>query len=237
MAGHFSALLASLVENPDGAADELPIILPEEARAIVGEWNDTRSEYPRDSSVHRLFESVARKRAGFVAVFDGAQTVTYAELNARANGVARTLVAAGAQPGDRIAIALPRSAAAVAAILGVLKTGGAYLMLDPDDGCDRNRELLRDCGARLTLGPREVDAALAHAADENLPWDGDGSDPGYIMYTSGSTGRPKGVVAPHRAISRLVLNTNYVEIRPSDRIAQISTLLFDASTFELLAPY
>jgi amino acid adenylation domain-containing protein len=230
MGRHFGTLLASIVANPDCAAGDLPLILPEEAKSIAVDWNATRRDYPRDSSVHRLFEATVRQYADATAIVHGARRVTYRELNSAANRMAHALLASGVKPGDRVAIALPQSVEAVVAILAVLKAGGVYLVLDPADISLRNDELVRDCGAVLTVtSGMKLDGGSA----EDLPWDGSGSDAAYVMYTSGSTGPPKGVLVPHRAIARLVINTNYVDIQPGDRIAQISTLTFDAFTFEL----
>jgi amino acid adenylation domain-containing protein len=157
------------------------------------------------------------------------------------------LVAAGAVRGQLIGVALTERAKAIIAMLAVLKIGCAYLPLDPRDPRERNCGLLRDCKSNLVFTDPEyaaefelgcarvltLDAAIVLQDGENLDWDGSGSDAAYVMFTSGSTGRPKCVVVPHRAITRLVLNTNYVDIRSSDRIAQLSTLLFDAATFEI----
>jgi len=244
MGQHFSALLEAIVTNPTQCLGELSFISPDEQRAALHEWNDTRAEYPSETSLHRLFEAQAVRFASSPAIIHRSGTVTYAELNAQANRLARNLITSGALPGGRIGIALSQSPAVIVAILATLKTGGTFVPLDPLHPTARNHELLRDCEANLVITDQKHASALAPfrvaiwneqsigiAAD--LPCDASAAAPAYIMYTSGSTGRPKGVIVPQRAVSRLVLNTNYIAIQPSDRIAQLSTFLFDASIFEI----
>lgn len=177
-------------------------------------------------------------------------SVTYEELNSRASGLAGRLLAAGVRHGDIVGLSMRRCVDAIISMLAVLKAGAAYLPLEKSSPLVRIRKYLEDAQVTHIISDREwpeiaggrqnvliVNAArdpLASSSSEvrsssaSVP-----EDKAYVMFTSGSTGDAKGVVVPHRAITRLVIDTNYVSISAADRILQISPLSFDASTFEI----
>jgi amino acid adenylation domain-containing protein len=173
--------------------------------------------------------------------------LTYAELNAWADGVAAQLSAAGVAAGDRVGVAIDRSAALIAALLGVLKAGAAYVPVDADDPAPRLAAALQDVAARVVLVDAHGARALAGQAVTAVeitrpelpptpsPTCGTGSDIAYLMFTSGSTGRPKAVVVEHHSIVNLVTAPNYAGLGPDDRIPQLAPIAFDASTFEIWA--
>lgn len=201
------------------------------------------------------FERIAaRCPAAIAARQDGLPPLTYAELDRRSARLAARLVAAGAGPGRFVALAATRSIDAVIAIVGIVRSGSAYVPLDPGypDAqlaviLEETQPLLvlADAAMRLRLcgmvGGAVVDAletcvAAAGPADDAArrePAARDAEDPIYVMYTSGSTGRPKGVVVPHRGVSRLVTGQDYCDLGPDEVILQLAPLAFDASTFEL----
>ncbi|WP_170319644.1 amino acid adenylation domain-containing protein [Polyangium spumosum] len=209
---------------------------------------NTRTEYPRDATVHALFEARAREAPGAVAAVLDGHRLTYGELLRRAEGLARRLRRRGAGPGVPVGIFVERSFPLLVGLVGILLSGGAYVPLDPAYPDERLRLMLREAGVRLLVAePARAKDLSFHgpvlAPDDEGGDDGDGQgemprpssagDTAYIMFTSGSTGKPKGVAIPHRAVVRLVVGTHYVNLGPDDHVAQLSNLSFDASTFEI----
>jgi amino acid adenylation domain-containing protein len=225
-------------------------LLPEAERAqVLVAWNDTARPIPGDG-VAAAFERRAQRAPEAVAVVDREHELTYAELNARANRLARHLRAQGAEPGANVAVLLERSAELVIAELAILKAGAAYVPLDPNHPPERLRALLDDAGVTIVVSDArawqpeiggdllvvDAHAKLSKVDDANLDVAVDGAALAYVMYTSGSTGTPKGVMVPHRAIVRLVLENGFAAFEPTDRVAFASNPAFDASTLEVWAP-
>ncbi|MBC8947417.1 non-ribosomal peptide synthetase [Xenorhabdus sp. TS4] len=219
---------------------------------LLETWNATETPYPDHVCIHQLFEQQAEKTPTAAALIAGDQTLSYAELNARANGLACQLIEQGICLGDHVAILLERSIELVVAQLAILKAGAVYVPVDPNVPDERKNWLINDCAAKLLLTdmqteiPAELVVPRIHLTCEteqiraeehrNLDLLGASAEPAYIMYTSGSTGIPKGVIVPHRAVVRLVINNGYADIEPNDRIAFAANPAFDASTFEVWAP-
>ncbi|HVF48580.1 MAG TPA: amino acid adenylation domain-containing protein, partial [Pyrinomonadaceae bacterium] len=250
MAEHFRTLLESVAANPCARISQLPLLTADEARQQLSEWNATDARYPRDACVHELFERRAGETPDAVALrFDGGQ-LTYAELNRRANKLARRLKNLGIGDEARVGVLLERSPEMVVALVGILKAGGCYVPLDSQYPRERLRFMAEDAqvsvlltqkrssedvridGARLLLMDEDW-PAVERESGENFPSRVSADNLAYVMYTSGSTGRPKGTGITHRAISRLVINTNYIQLNAADRIAQVSNTSFDAATFEI----
>ncbi|MGH7411479.1 MAG: non-ribosomal peptide synthetase, partial [Candidatus Methylomirabilis sp.] len=221
-----------------------------ERHRILVEWNQTEREYPRETTVHGLFEEqVERTPEAGAVVFEGEQ-LSYRELNRRANRLAHHLRGLGVGPEVPVGICMERSLEMVVGLLGILKAGGAYVPLDPAYPRQRLALLIRDTGMPVLLTeeglagrlPAEgcvqvrVDAeaaAIGRESGDNLPPAGSGGALACVMYTSGSTGTPKGVAVPHRGVVRLVTEVDYVRIGPDEVFLQLAPLSFDASTFEL----
>ena len=319
---NFETLLGGIVSNPGQRLSELPLLSLPERQQVLEDWNRTTTPYPRDKCIQELFFERVKLSPEATAVSYGAESLSYGELEARAERVARKLKQGGvgvsphsfrgsggrsggkrcrtdpdACPTDEnapageskskrenapIAICVERGPAMVVGMLAILKAGHPYLPLDPTYPPARLEFMLRDSGCSVLLTQRHllerlpqspirmicIDAVqedlglgkipssteaverrragagsvLASSAEmegevaENgaglVPALGPES-PAYIMYTSGSTGRPKGVVVPHRAVVRLVRETNYIRFGPTERVAQVSNISFDAATFEI----
>jgi amino acid adenylation domain-containing protein len=251
MLGHFARLL----EQVHGAADrpiaELVLLGEDERRLVVEEWNRTARGFPRGARIHDLFAAQAARTPHAPAAVHDALTLTYAELDARANRVARHLLALGVRTETRVAICVERGPDLGVAILGALKAGAAYVPLDPAYPDEHLAWLLDDSGAAVllthaSLAERFADAPLtvvaldadagriaAEAADAPET-DASPENLAYVIYTSGSTGRPKGVALPHRALVNFATDmAGRLELGPADRVLQFASPGFDVVVEEL----
>jgi amino acid adenylation domain-containing protein/non-ribosomal peptide synthase protein (TIGR01720 family) len=253
MAGHYARILEGIANDPRQPILELPLLSGAERHQVAEEFNLTRTDYPRNTTIHRLFELIARQSPEAIAVIDQERSITYRELNARANRLARQIDTIGATLGRQetvVAVCLERSLEMIVSILAVLKAGYAYLPIDPAYPPQRIAAVLAEAGVSLVL-TREQYRWRVHSPElkilsvdgyessqeggdpSDLPLQSDPQQPAYVMYTSGSSGAPKGVCVPHQAVIRLVRNTNYISIEPKDTFLFLSAPSFDASTFEV----
>ncbi len=247
--GHLEVVLESAVSNPEQKISKLPLLTPAEHVQILVDWNQTSTVYPREATVHKLFEKAVCKNPDAIAVRYGSDQLTYAQLNDRANRVANFLRKLGAGPDVPIGVSMERSTQMIVGWLGILKAGAAYVPLDPEYPQERLAFMIEDTKMPVILTQK----ALLHQFSKETrticidsDWRSISQEPNtsplvdvgaenlaYIIYTSGSTGRPKGAAVPHRGIVRLVFNTNYIQFDSDDRLAQISNSSFDAATFEV----
>jgi aspartate racemase len=247
-ARHFRAILDSLVAEPDLRLSQLTLLAKEEQHQILVEWNRTETNYPRDTSIHGLFESRANATPDALAVEFGSRRLTYRELNERSNRLAHHLKTLGVGRDVLVGLFVDRSIDMLVGIVAILKAGGAYVPLEPSYPRERIAFILHDAGLSVLVTESGLLANLPtnHAQLVRLDdpeWERcspaspeagtTAEDLAYVLYTSGSTGRPKGVAVPHRAVVRLVVDTNYVQVKSTDRFAQVSNPSFDAATFEI----
>ncbi|WP_208762855.1 non-ribosomal peptide synthetase [Rhizobium mongolense] len=251
-------LAEALERTPDMPVRELEVLSSDERSYLLEDLNRTAADYPSDVCVHELFEAQVRRAPDAVAVVHEDETLSYGELNARANRLAHHLIGLGVRPDQPVAICLERSPAMVVGLLAILKAGGAYLPLDPAYPSARLRQVLEDaaphlllCDAagRAALGPEALADLTVVDLETAIPaWaDAPSSDPdpqalgltarhlAYVIYTSGSTGTPKGVMIEHRGM------VNYLSwacdtYTPRSSSVVSSSLAFDATVNSLFAP-
>ncbi|WP_080295589.1 non-ribosomal peptide synthetase, partial [Burkholderia pseudomallei] len=259
-----SGVAAPGVVTPRIAVRDIDVLPSEERHRLLVEWNDTAADYPQDQCLHRLFEAQAARHPDTIALIADGEPVGYAELNRRANRLARHLSARGLQPDQRVAICIDRGIDMVVAMLAVLKAGGAYVPLDPAYPSERLDYLLRDCApvalltharlgasmqTRLVLALARLDTGCAlidlesdadawrHERDDDPP--PSGLTPrhlAYVIYTSGSTGQPKGVMVEHRSVCNLVAwHAGAFDVGTGCRSASVAGVAFDATTWEVWA--
>ncbi|HEY6425473.1 MAG TPA: amino acid adenylation domain-containing protein, partial [Pseudonocardiaceae bacterium] len=262
MAAHLQLLLAGIAENADRAVGDVPWISESERHRVLVEWAGS-GEVEAWVTVPELLQAQVTRTPDAVAVTCGGVGVSYAELNARANRLARYLVERGAGPERFVALALPRSVEMIVAIVAVLKSGAAYVPVDLGYPVERITGMLGDAGpvalltsgdvvgqlagvgggiVRLVLDDPEVAAAVARRSEADL-MDADrvapltADSPAYVIYTSGSTGRPKGVVVPHGNVTRLFSATRrWFEFDERDVWTLFHSSAFDFSVWEIWGP-
>ena len=251
---HYSVLLESIVAGVDQRPGELAILSDSAKRQLLIEWNQTAAEYPRTGLVHQLFEAQAARTPDAIAAVFEDERVTYAELNGRANQLANYLRRSGVAPRSLVAICVQRSIPMLVAMLGVLKSGCAYVPLDVVYPEERLRFILDETqpsvlltdeslsgyfsawqGCRVLL---DAESRLIEAESRQAPVSGiTATDRAYVIYTSGSTGTPKGVEVSHRAFVNLLAAMG---IRPGfkahDILLAVTTLSFDIAGLELMLP-
>lgn len=251
MLGHFQRLMVSIAAAPSTRIGALEMTTPEEQQRILIDWNATAREFPREKQIQELFEEQVRLAPGKLALRCGNETLTYSQLDDAANKLATHLRVLGANPGTLVGLCVERSVQMVVGVLAILKSGAAYVPMDPAFPKERLGYMAEDAelsfiitqstlisllpahGAkvieldRLRLEDKRGDAARRGTAD----------DLAYIIFTSGSTGRPKGVQIQHRAVVNFL---NSMQREPgctaNDVLLAVTTLSFDIAGLELFLP-
>lgn len=241
MHSHICNLLFDAIKNDGKRIYELNILTPEEREKLLYTFNDTAVDYPRDKCVHRLFEEQAERTPDKTAVVACDKTLTYRELNEEANRIAHSLIEKGIGVGDIVAFALPRRSCLIAAMLGILKSGAAYLPIDPDYPQDRIDYMLDDSKAKLYITEEDIDPFLENSniSDPNVSMTNESLC--YCIYTSGSTGKPKGVIIRHRNIINFCSNNskNYFQKNLLDNtgyVLALNSVVFDITVQEIHLP-
>ena len=250
MLGHFQTLLEGLVANPEQKISALPLLSEAERHQLLVEWNDTKTDYPANECIQKLFERQVAETPDAVALMCEDRALTYRELNSQANRLGHYLRKHGVAADARVAICMQRSPELIVALLAILKAGGAYVPLDPQYPKARlefmvadarasalvtERALLNDLPARAmeTICVDDLSTELVLESSDNPKVETTADNLAYVIYTSGSTGKPKGVAVMHRNVVRLVKNTNYASFSADEVFLQYAPVSFDASTFEI----
>jgi amino acid adenylation domain-containing protein len=254
MAAHLGRLLAGIAENPSLPLSALPMLTAEDRGLLLEGWSGKSRSYPLHVCLHRWIEAQARHAPEAPAVRFAESRLSYGELEARAEALARRLRSLGVGPEVRVGLCAERSLELVVGLVAVLKAGGAYVPLDPSYPAERLAFMLSDARVAVLLTQERLLESLPPVAapvlcldrefDVLAPEDGwedpgtvTSENPAYVIYTSGSTGRPKGVVIPHRAAANhMYWLQETFGLKSSDRVLQKTPFSFDVSVWEFLWP-
>nr|MDZ8007541.1 amino acid adenylation domain-containing protein [Nostoc sp. DedSLP05]MDZ8097380.1 amino acid adenylation domain-containing protein [Nostoc sp. DedSLP01] len=254
MAVHFQTLLEGIVANPEERISQLPLLTQVEQQQLLVEWNDTQVDYPFDKCIHQLFEQQVEKTPQSVAVVFKDQSLSYRELNERANQLAHHLQRLGVGPEVLVGVCVERCVEMVVGLLGILKAGGAYVPLDPEYPPERLAYMLEDSQVKVLLTQEKLVTLLAQSQAQQVCLDTNWSDISqastenpdskvlpqhlaYVIYTSGSTGKPKGAMNTHQGVcNRLLWMQQAYQITPDDSILQKTPFSFDVSVWEFFLP-
>ncbi len=239
-AGHLETLLGGIAEDPVRRISELPLLSEPERQELLSGWNDTAVSWPGETLIHELFERQAAASPERWAVGFGKDLLSYGELEARSNRLARHLRRLGVGPEVLVGLQVERSAEMVVALLGILKAGGAYVPLDLSHPAERLRMILEDSAVSVLLTDERLhlDAeAISRESAEPLERTADAESLAYVLYTSGSTGHPKGVGLPHRAVVNFLrAMAERPGLRRTDVVPALTTLAFDIAGLEIYLP-
>ncbi|MDR6226882.1 non-ribosomal peptide synthetase [Desmospora profundinema] len=241
---HFHVLVDAVLKTPDFPLQSIEVVEGKERKRLLSDWNRTKTDDPRNQTIHGWLEERVRKHPQRLAVVMGEERIDYGEWNKRANRLARKLREEGVKREEFVGVLCDRSPKMVVAILAVLKAGGAYVPLDPDTPVERMQTLLQDSGVRvlvvgeglgedLSFSGVRVPVDQPEGCGEDLESVNGPGDLAYMIYTSGSTGKPKGVMIEHRSVCGLASTAPLYAIRPESRVSQCASFSFDASVSEL----
>jgi amino acid adenylation domain-containing protein len=258
LAAHWMTLAQAALDDPGITVGMLPLLTPAQRRVMLEDWNATTHRHERVLTLPELFAESARRRPDAVAIVTASGATRYSELQAWAGVLAQRVVAAGARPGDRVAVLCDRRPHLVAALLGIMMSGCAYVPLDPDSPLMRHQAMLQVAGARLLMSDEafaeRAQALVAEARGElvvleaDAPWDRasssvphdadlpppDAEGLAYVIFTSGSTGTPKAVAVRHRPVHNLIDWVNKTHhVGPHDRLLFVTSASFDLSVYDV----
>jgi amino acid adenylation domain-containing protein len=254
MVGHWQTLLESAIAGPEQRIADLPLLTAGEREQILVEWNNTRTSCPQNTCLHELIEAQVERTPDAIAATFEQERISYRDLNARANQLARHLRKLGVGPEVLVGVCMDRSLDMIVALLGIMKAGGAYVPIDPAYPKARLEFMIADSGLRFIICDNASRSSVPEFAErlicvdqywptilreskQDLSSDVRPENLVYVIYTSGSTGRPKGVQISHGALANLVKS---IQRRPGidqdDRLLAVTTISFDIAALELYVP-
>jgi amino acid adenylation domain-containing protein len=254
MADHWMMLLEGAANNPGIRVSELSFLCESERRQLLVEWNNTRCDYPRNKCIHQLFDAQCERTPDALAVREGERGLTFRQLQERSNRLAHYLRSLGAGPDSRIALQLERSLDMLVGLLAILKSGAAYVPLDPSHPPKLLAFILQDAGVKILVTQQKAESNqpapaakvvfldevwddIASHSTENLSSMVRAEDPAYVIYTSGSTGTPKGVAGTHRAaVNRFAWMWRTYPFQAGEVCCQKTNLGFVDSVWEIFGP-
>ncbi len=254
MMRHYHTALTAVIADPEQAIHSLPLLSREERHQVESEWNHTAVPYELNQGVNELFEQQVVRTPDAPAISCEGESLTYAELNCRANQLAHYLRKRKIGPEVQVAVCLDRGLDMLVALLGIGKAGGAYLPLDPSYPRERLLQIMADAEPSALITQQKFidhaqgntaeticvdrdEAVIALEDDQNLAASGSEENLAYVIYTSGSTGKPKGVMVPQKALlNQLMLSRDVFQFSGEDRVLFKASFSFDASLMEMFLP-
>ncbi|WP_128894536.1 non-ribosomal peptide synthetase [Longirhabdus pacifica] len=244
---HIETLITTLLAHPSISIQEIEITSEKEKEQLLHTFNQTEQDYPRTITAQEMFEQQVLRTPNHVALVFENEQVTYAELNEKANQLARHLRKRGVTKNEFVAIMSDRSIEMIVALLAILKAGGAYVPIDHTYPVERITYMLEDSGARLLLKQSALPSVESFKGEtmniEDAPWyTGDvenvtpintAQDLAYMIYTSGSTGKPKGVMIEHQSLCGVSLMCHTFDLTVGTRVCQTASISFDSSVFQI----
>ncbi len=252
--GHFQRILENAVADPEKMVSRLPLLSDAERKQQLIDWNSTARDYPRDRCVHELFEEQANRTTDATAMEAEGEKLTYGELNLKANQLANHLRSVGVGHESLVGLCVDRSLDMMIGLLGIMKSGAAYIPIDPAFPSERVKGILEDSGVQTIVTQAHLAFDLREHAERviciDIEWDTvatkgaekpeidvNADSLAYVIYTSGSTGKPKGVQVGHRAFVNLLCSMKDVPgMNASDVLVAVTTLSFDIAGLELFLP-
>ncbi|WP_145625238.1 bacitracin non-ribosomal peptide synthetase BacC, partial [Bacillus paralicheniformis] len=245
--GHIKRVAEQVTANENRKIAEIDMLAEEERKTLLYEFNRTNADYPRNKTIHQLFEEQAERTPGHTAVVFEKEKLSYKALNERSNQLAGLLREKGVKPDMIVGVMAERSVEMIVGMLAVLKAGGAYLPIDPEYPEDRIRYMIEDSGISILLkkADKQIDVDLTcidmnekgltkDKATENLEHTSGSSDMAYVIYTSGSTGKPKGVMVNHQSIvNTLYWRKQSYGYSTADATLQVPSFSFDSSVEDI----
>lgn len=246
---HLINLLKTAIKDPDLSIGSYNILGNTEATVLLKDFNRTVTAYPKEKTLFSLFEEQVLKGPNNIALTKADKQLTYYEVNQRANRLAHQLIAEGIKPGDNVGLLVNRGFNMIIGMLGILKSGGAYVPIDPDYPIDRQEYIYNQSHLKIIVADANyklksvigkkifklIDADVSNSfADANPNLSIDSTQLAYTIYTSGSTGRPKGVMIEHHSAVNLILWVNKIfNVGPTDKLLFITSMCFDLSVYDI----